>query len=49
MPSDRTFVTELATGLGMFGDDDLDTVIARRPSAFVSLSGQDWDLSLIHI
>jgi len=43
MPSDRTFVTELATGLGMFGDDDLDTVIARRPSAFVSLSGQDWD------
>ena len=43
MPSDRTFVTELATGLGMFGDDDLDIVMVRRPSAFVSLSSGDWD------
>ena len=43
MPSDRTFVTELATGLGMFGDDDPDTVLARRPGEFVNLSGDDWD------
>jgi len=43
MPSDRTFVTELATGLGMFGDDDLDTVMARRPPGFVSLTSGDWD------
>jgi hypothetical protein len=43
MASDRTFVTELATGLGMFGDDDLDTVVSRRPAAFVSLSQQNWD------
>jgi len=43
MPSDRTFVTELATGLGMFGDDDLDTVITRRPAEFVTLSAQHWD------
>ena len=31
MPSDRTFVTELATGLGMFGDDDLDAVLGPAP------------------
>jgi hypothetical protein len=43
MPSERTFVTELATGLGMLGDDDLDTVVSRRPSAFVSLTAGDWD------
>ena len=43
MPSERTFVTELATGLGMLGDDDLDTVMSKRPSAFVSLSSGDWD------
>ncbi len=43
MPSDRTFVTELATGLGMFGDGDLEAVLARRPAAFVSLTGREWD------
>ncbi len=42
MPSERTFVTELATGLGMFGDDDLETVMARRPAAF-GLGPPDWD------
>jgi len=42
MPSERTFVTELATGLGMFGDDDLDTVMARRPPAFV-IETEHWD------
>jgi hypothetical protein len=43
MASERTFVTELATGLGMLGDTDLDTVISRRPDALVSLSTEDWD------
>ncbi len=42
MASERTFVTELATGLGMFGDDDLETVMARRPQAF-GLQPTDWD------
>jgi hypothetical protein len=42
MPSERTFVTELATGLGMFGDDDLETVMARRPESF-KLAPGDWD------
>src|ERR1700728_3780357 len=43
MASDRTFVTEVATGLGMLGDDDVDTVIARRPSTFASLASEHWD------
>jgi hypothetical protein len=43
MPSERTFVTELATGLGMLGDRDLDSVLARRPAEFVNLSSEDWD------
>src|SRR3984957_1197382 len=43
MASERTFVTELATGLGMLGDADLDAVLARRPSEFVNLSPSDWD------
>lgn len=43
MPSDKTFVTELATGLGMAGEADLDEAIAARPAAFVNLSPGDWD------
>lgn len=43
MASERTFVTELATGLGMLGDRDLDSVLARRPAEFVNLSSDDWD------
>jgi hypothetical protein len=43
MPSERTFVTELATGLGMLGDDDVETVLDRRPAEFVNLSAEDWD------
>lgn len=43
MPSERTFVTEVATGLGMVGDDDLPCVIARRPGELVNLSASDWD------
>lgn len=43
MPSDRTFVTELATGLGMVGYDDLEQVLARRPAVLANLTDQDWD------
>lgn len=43
MASERTFVTELATGLGMVGDDDLASVIARRPTELANLGASDWD------
>jgi hypothetical protein len=43
MASERTFVTELATGLGMFGGADPETVIAGRPAGFVNLAATDWD------
>jgi hypothetical protein len=42
MPADRTFVTELATGLGLVGDDDVPAVIARRPNEFINLDEGDW-------
>jgi len=37
-------VTELGTGLGMLGDDDLDNVLATRPAVMRSLSPDNWDL-----
>ncbi len=43
MPSERTFVTELATGLGMLGEDDVVTVLERRPAEFVNLNERDWE------
>lgn len=43
MPSERTFVTEIATGLGMVGDDDLSSVIARRPPEMSNLTAANWD------
>jgi hypothetical protein len=43
VPNLRTMVTELGTGLGMLGHDDLDGVLASRPPAMRSLSPQDWD------
>ena len=43
MPSDRTFVTELTTGLGMVGDDDLASVIDRRPGVLTNLGEGDWE------
>lgn len=43
MASDRTFVTEVATGLGMLGHDDLDSVLAHRPTEFSSLGPAEWD------
>lgn len=39
----RTMVTELATGLGMLGHPSLDSVLAARPAAMVSLSPVLWD------
>jgi hypothetical protein len=43
VPNLRTMVTELGTGLGMLGHDDLDRVLATRPAAMRSLSPEDWD------
>jgi hypothetical protein len=43
MPSERTFVTELATGLGMVGDADLGSVIARRPPQMSNLTTANWE------
>jgi len=43
VPSDRTFVTELATGLGMVGDENLASTIEWRPAALTSLTDCDWD------
>lgn len=43
MASNRTFVTELATGLGMVGDDDLASLIARRSTVLTNLAEGDWE------
>lgn len=43
MPSERTFVTEIATGLGMVEDDDLSSVIARRPPQMSNFTAANWD------
>lgn len=43
MPSERTFVTEIATGLGMVGDDDVGSVITRRPPEMSNLTAGNWD------
>ncbi|HVC24349.1 MAG TPA: hypothetical protein VND23_01210 [Acidimicrobiales bacterium] len=43
MPSDKTFVTELATALGMVGGGGVDEVIAARPEQFVNASARDWE------
>jgi hypothetical protein len=44
VPNLRTMVTELGTGLGMLGDDDLDAVLDTRPTVMRSLSPDNWDL-----
>ncbi len=36
-------MTELATGLGMLGDDSLETVFARRPPEMTSVAPELWD------
>lgn len=43
MASDRTFVTELATGLGMLGDADIRSVVSRRPPQIANLDAAGWD------
>ena len=43
MPSERTLVTEIATGLGMLGDDDLASVVSRRPTQISSLDSRTWE------
>jgi len=43
MPSDRTLVTEIATGLGMCDGADLDAIIESRPSEMVTLSAPEWE------
>ena len=43
MPSDRTFVTELATALGMVGNDELASVLTEHSPALVNLGSDDWD------
>jgi len=43
VPNLRTMVTELGTGLGMLGDDDLDQVLRARSPVMRSLSPDDWD------
>jgi hypothetical protein len=42
VPSHRTFVTELATGLGMVGADSLGAVISARPPVFRNLGEAEW-------
>jgi hypothetical protein len=42
MPSDRTLVTELATALGMLGNDELSSVLAERSRVLVNLGRDDW-------
>jgi hypothetical protein len=41
VPSDLTFVTELATALGMLGDREVAATLARRPTE-LELSPGDW-------
>jgi len=43
MPSDRTFVTELATGLGILGAQHVGAAIMERSPRFTNLTGEDWD------
>ncbi|HEY1653311.1 MAG TPA: hypothetical protein VGG09_15610 [Acidimicrobiales bacterium] len=42
MPSDRTTVTELGTGLGMLGDADMDDALRSRSAVMRSLSPEMW-------
>jgi hypothetical protein len=44
MADHRTVVTELVTGLGTLGFDDLESALAARPAEMASLSPERWDL-----
>ncbi|MGO9855037.1 MAG: hypothetical protein ACLPYY_08355 [Acidimicrobiales bacterium] len=43
MPSDRTMVTELGTGLGMLGLPGIDEAVRARPPVMHSLSPELWE------
>ncbi len=43
MPSDRTTVTELGTGLGMLGFDSIDEALRSRTAVMRSLSPEVWE------
>jgi hypothetical protein len=43
VPSERTFVTELATALGMCKGGELEEIIEKRPTTLSNLSGSDWE------
>ena len=43
MPSDRTTVTELGTGLGMLGSEGVDEALRSRPVVMRSLSPEMWE------
>lgn len=43
MPHLRTMVTELGTGLGMLGEDDVDKVLTNRSPVMHNLSPEDWE------
>src|SRR5271157_686324 len=43
MPSDRTTVTELGTGLGMLGLGDIDQAVRSRTPVMHSLSPEMWE------
>jgi hypothetical protein len=43
MPSDKTMVTELATGLGMTGAGDPGTAVTTRSPVMSNLAESDWD------
>ena len=43
MPSDRTMVTELGTGLGMLGLPGIDEAVRSRPPVMHSLSPELWE------
>ena len=43
MPSDRTTVTELGTGLGMLGLEGIDEALRSRTSVMHSMSPEMWD------
>jgi hypothetical protein len=40
----RTAITEVVTGLGMCGDDEIDDALARRPDALVNVGDDDYDI-----
>ena len=42
MPSERTTVTELGTGLGMLGQEDVDEALRSRTPVMHSLSPETW-------